>query len=330
MDFKDYYQVMGVDEQATAAEIKQAYRKLARKFHPDVSKESDAEARFKEVGEAYEVLGDSQKRAEYDRIRALRAAGGARSSAGDGMSEAEARRQFEDFFESIFGSGMAGQSAYRSADAHYREDPFRQDPHRETYSEGAFRRRGQDLHHRLALFLEEAAQGVQRTLKLEVPDVDSRGRLHSKTKTLNVKIPAGVTAGQRIRLAGQGEPGYGGAPDGDLFLEIELAPHPVFAVDGRDVLLTLPVTPWEAALGAKVAVPTLSGPVKLTIPAGSVTGKKLRLKGRGLGVKPSGDQIVSLQVTLPPRHSPEAESLYRQLAEEQASFNPRQPLEERL
>ncbi len=318
MDFKDYYKVMGVVEQATPADIKQAYRKLARKFHPDVSKEKDAEAQFQEVGEAYEVLSNAEKRAEYDQIRALRKAGGGRRNTGAGadMSDDEASRQFSDFFESIFGAGTAGRGGYRPTGDHN--------------SGTSFSHRGQDLHHRLALFLEEAVQGVQRTLKLEIPTANAQGRPHSKSKTLSVKIPAGVVPGQRIRLVGQGEPGYGGGATGDLFLEIELAPHPLFAVHGRDILLTLPVTPWEAALGARVEVPTATDPVDLTIPKGSVSGKKLRLKGRGLGLNPAGDLIVTLQVTLPAQHSTKTEALYRELAELEASFNPRKSLEKRL
>ena len=319
MDFKDYYKVMGVDEQASPTEIKQTYRKLARKFHPDVSKEPDAEAQFKDIGEAYAVLSDAEKRAEYDQIRALRAAGGRQrggAEAGADMSQEEASRRFSDFFESVFGTGGAGADGYGPSGAHDRAS--------------SFSHRGQDLHYRLALFLEEAVQGVQRTLTLEVPTVDAQGHLHAKTKTLNVKIPAGVVSGQHIRLAGQGAPGYGEGAAGDLFLEIELVPHPLFAVDGRDILLTLPVAPWEAALGAKVEVPTVTGAVRLTIPKDSVSGKKLRLKGRGLGRNPAGDLIVNVQITLPSRHSSKAETLYRELAEEEASFNPRKSLEKWL
>jgi curved DNA-binding protein len=317
MEFKDYYKVMGLPAEATPAEVKQAYRKLARKYHPDVSKEPDAEARFKDLGEAYEILSDDGKRAEYDQIRALHASGGRRRNAesGAGMGDDETSRQFSDFFESIFGAGGPGRG-YRAAGDHGRGTSFSQ--------------RGQDLHHRLALFLEEAAKGVQRTLKLEIPSADAHGRLRTSSKTLNVKIPPGVVSGQRIRLAGQGGPGYDGGEAGDLFLEIELAPHPLFAVAGRDILLNLPVTPWEAALGAKVEVPTLTGPVSLTIPKGSVGGKKLRLKGRGLGINPSGDLIVNLQVTLPAQHTAEADALYQKLSELEASFNPRTSLEKPL
>jgi curved DNA-binding protein len=318
MDFKDYYKVMGVAEKATQADIKLAYRKLARKFHPDVSKEPDAATRFKEIGEAYEVLRDAEKRAEYDQIRALRTARGRRRSGGSGagMSEEEANRQFNEFFESIFSTGGVGRDGRRSYKDYQWATPFSH--------------RGQDLNHRLVLFLEEMILGAQRSIKLEVPGNDAQGNIQTKTKILNVKIPAGVIPGQRIRLAGQGGAGYGEGAAGDLFLEIELAPHPLFAVDGLNLLLTLPVSPWEAALGASVEVPTVTGPVRLTIPKGSFTGKKLRVKGHGLGKKPAGDLIVNVQVTLPTHHSAKAEALYRELAEVEASFNPRKSLEKGL
>lgn len=316
MEFKDYYKILGVSDNADQADIKKAYRKLARKYHPDVSKEPDAEAKFKDVGEAYEVLGDPEKRAEYDQIRQLGARGHRRGAAGAGagagFSEDDLSRQFTDFFESIFG-GM-GAGGRRQAGPEWQQ---------------AFSRRGQDMHHKIALFLEEAVSGVQRQIRLQVPEVDAYGRTHHRTKTLNVKIPPGVVPGQRIRLAGQGGPGVGDGRPGDLFLEIELAPHPVFGVDGKDLLLTLPITPWEAALGAKVEAPTLSGRVNLTVPKGSSSGKRLRLKGKGLGRNPPGDLIVTLQVTVPARHSDEALALYRKLAQTEADFDPRKQLEAR-
>lgn len=315
MDFKDYYKVMGLAADASPADIKQAYRKLARKFHPDVSKEPNAGARFQEISEAYEVLSNPQKKSEYDQIRALKAAGGRGKRASMRSGDDEASRQFSDFFESVFGAGRAGGNGFRSAGDSSRG-------HASGY-------RGKDHRHRLTLQLEEAVKGVQRTLRLELPTTDSEGRRQSKHKTLNVKIPAGVVPMQQIRLTGQGEAGFGGAPNGDLLLEIALAPHPLFEVEGRNILLTLPVAPWEAALGAKLEVPTLTGPVNLTIPEGSVSGKKLRLKARGLGLEPKGDLIVTLQVALPQQHSSEAKALYRKLAELEASFNPRESLEKR-
>ncbi len=317
MEFKDYYKILGVNDKAEAADIKKAYRKLARKYHPDVSKETDAEAKFKEVGEAYEVLADPAKRAEYDQIRQL----GARSfrqdaagaSGGQTYNNEDLSRQFTDFFESIFG-GMGSGRRTQSGGADW---------------ETSFSQRGQDMHHKIALFLEEAVSGVQRHIKLQVPEVDAYGRMHRHSKTLNVKIPPGVIPGQRIRLAGQGGPGVGKGPAGDLFLEIELAPHPTFGVEGKDLLLTLPITPWEAALGAKVKVPTLAGQVQMTIPKGSASGKRMRLKGKGLGRNPAGDLLVTLQVTVPDQHSEEALTLYRKLAQLEAGFNPRKTLEAR-
>lgn len=320
MDFKDYYKVLGVSADADQAEIKKAYRKLARKYHPDVSKEKDTEERFKDISEAYEVLGDPKKRAEYDQIRAQRERGGFQRAASGGQHayrsqadmDEDISRQFRDFFESIFGGMGAGGARPRNADF-----------------SNQFSQRGQDMHHSISLTLEEAVKGVQRQLQLQIPTVDTQGRSQHRTKTLKVKIPPGVTPGQRIRLAGQGGPGLSGGQAGDLFLEIQLEPHPIFAVEGSNLLLTLPVTPWEAALGAKVTVPTLRGSVNLTIPEGSTSGKRLRLKGQGLGRQSVGDLLVTLQLTVPRRHSERALELYRQLAEAESDFNPRRNLEAR-
>lgn len=321
MEFKDYYSILGVEDTATDAEIKARYRKLARKYHPDVNKDADAEARFKEVGEAYEVLKDPEKRAEYDQLRRYGAAGpdgefrpppGWQSAAGfsgGGYTGADAQH-FSDFFESIFGAGAASTSRGRRR------------------GRAVFRRHGDDIHHRIALFLEEVQHGVQRQIHLTIPTVDASGRVVQREKTLSVKIPPGVMPGQRIRLAGQGEPGEGGAPAGDLFLEVEFAPHPRFSVDGRNIVLTLPLTAAEAALGTTVEVPTLSGNVKLKIPKNSTSGDKLRLRGKGLAGDPAngippGDQLVVLKVVLPKHHSEAAAALYRQLAEQEADFDPR-------
>ena len=320
MEFKDYYQILGVNESASADDIKKSYRKLARKYHPDVSKEADAEARFKEVGEAYEVLKDPEKRAEYDQLRKLGARGGdgnfrpppgwesAAGFGGGGYTEADARH-FSDFFEEIFG---------RSGQAHRDYGRGGQQRH--------FRMRGEDIHFRLALFLEEAYKGGERQIQFQVPEADEHGRMKYRQKTLNVKIPAGIGAGQHIRLKGQGAPGIGGGEAGDLFLEIELAPHPLYSVDGKDLTLTLPIAPWEAALGATVKVPTLDGTVNLKIPPNAQSGQKLRLKARGLPGKPAGDQYVVLQVVMPTDLNPKAKELFEQLATE-ASFNPREKLE---
>jgi curved DNA-binding protein len=317
MEFKDYYKILGVTDNADAAAIKTSYRKLARKYHPDVSKEANAEAQFKEIGEAYEVLKDPEKRAEYDQLRKL----GTQQADGDfkpppgwrsaadfsegGYTHADSQ-QFSDFFESIFGSSGNAHRAY-TANGQQRN----------------FRMRGQDIHHKLSIFLEEAQHGGQQQITLRIPESDEYGLVTHRDKTLNVKIPAGVASGQRIRLTGQGASGIGGGEPGDLFLEIEFAPHPHFSVEGKNLLLTLPITDWEAALGATVAVPTLSGKVNLKIPPGSSSGDKLRLKGKGLGSTSPGDQLVILKVVLPKHHDEVVQALYKQIAEHSAAFNPR-------
>ncbi|MBY6192495.1 DnaJ domain-containing protein [Marinobacter hydrocarbonoclasticus] len=317
MDFKDYYAVLGVSESATPEEIKKAYRKLARKYHPDVSKEADASDRFKDVGEAYEVLKDPEKRAEYDQLRkygtrddgSFQPPPGWQSASGfggGGYTEADAR-QFSDFFEEIFGGGRRGG---------FGGGGFRQ----------SMRMRGEDVHARLALFLEEAFNGCEKQVSFTVHEPDDQGRLIPRQKTLKVKIPAGMREGQHIRLKGQGAPGVGGGESGDLFIEVELAPHPHFSIEGRDVLVTVPISPWEAALGATVTVPTVSGKVKVKVPKGATSGRKLRLKGKGFPGKHPGDQIVVLQVAMPEQHTAEAEALYEKLAELEKGFNPRSKL----
>jgi len=319
MEFKDYYQILGVSEQADATEIKTSYRKLARKYHPDVSKEDNAEHKFKELGEAYEVLKDPEKRAEYDQLRqhgARQNDGSFRpppgwKSASDFSEGERGGAHFSDFFESIFGG--AGTA------------------HRSYSQEGGqrnFRMRGRDLHHKIAIFLEEAQHGGQHQISLRIPETDEYGLVSHRDKTLNIKIPAGITQGQNIRLTGQGAPGIGGAEAGDLYLEIEFAPHPHFSVEGKNIILNLPITPWEAALGATAEVPTLNGKVNLKIPKGSSSGDKLRIKGKGLTGQPAGDQLVILRITLPKQHSSEAEALYQQLAEQESTFNPRAALGE--
>jgi curved DNA-binding protein len=311
MDFKDYYATLDVSREASADEIKRAYRKLARKYHPDVSKEPDAEARFKEVGEAYEVLKDPEKRGAYDRLGADWKAGqefrpppgagfgGFRPAGGPGGGGAgEQFGGFSDFFETLFGGGMGGgQRGPQSF--HYRQ---------------AGPSRGEDQHARIQVALEDAFAGASRTLQLRAPD--------GGTRSIRVAIPRGVTEGQRIRLAGQGMPGFNGGSAGDLFLELSFEPHPMFEADGRNILLTLPVTPWEAALGETIGVPTLGGRVDLKIPAGSQSGRRLRLKGRGLPGKPAGDQIVTLRIETPPADSPEARQFYEEMRAT-LPFNPR-------
>lgn len=315
MEFKDYYDILGVDENAEPAAIKRAYRKLARQYHPDVSEAPDAERRFKEIGEAYEVLKDPQKRAEYDQLRrygAQTADGGFQPppdwEAPGGFEHAFSggdAQEFSDFFEAIFGRGGMGQrrSGSRSRG-------------------GGFGLRGEDLHHRLALFLEEAYSGAEKSINLRVPEVDGSGRVVQRDRTLNVKIPAGVVSGQKIRLRGQGGPGVGGGEPGDLYLEIAIAPHPHYKVEGKDIYGELPIAPWEAALGATVSVKTLGGSVNLKIPEGAQAGQKLRLKGRGLPGNPAGDHYVVLRLVMPRTLSPRARELFAELAKE-AHFDPR-------
>ncbi len=311
MEYKDYYKIMGLAKNATPDEIKRAYRKLARKYHPDVSKEPNAEAKFKELGEAYEVLKDPKKRAAYDQIGRNFQDGqpftpppeyqtGFDFGKGFGGSQGSG---FSDFFEALFGRAYA-QGA--GAGGYGRQ----------------FQVHGSDQHARILIDLVDAFQGGERLITLNMPQTDSQGRVIAKMRSLNIKIPKGIKAGQRIRLTGQGGPGMGGGSNGDLYLEVEFNPHRYFRAEGRDIHLELPVTPWEAALGASVAVPTLGGTVDLKIPAGSQTGKQLRLKGRGLPGVPAGDQYVTLKIVTPPAKTEQAKALYEQMAKEMP-MNPR-------
>jgi len=275
---------------------------MARKYHPDVSQEADAEERFKEVNEAYEVLKDPEKRQAYDALGSQWRRGEEFTpppgwEEGFQFHEGTAGHRFSDFFESLFGGGGFG---------------------------GSFASRFRDVHARLGISLEEAYHGTTRSISLEVPVADTHGRLRYERRTLRVSIPAGVTDGQQIRLAGQGGAGPGGRA-GDLYLQIRLLPHRLYRVEGRDIWLDLPVAPWELALGARVKVPTLGGVVELTIPPGSRNGRTLRLKGRGLPGHPPGDQYVRLQVVVPPAKTEAQRKLYQQMRREMA-FDPRSGL----
>ena len=313
MQFKDYYQVLGVSRDAAQDEIKRAYRKLARKFHPDVSREQDAEERFKEIGEAYEVLKDPEKRAAYDRLGHQWKAGQdfrppPEWDAGfefHGGFDHAAGSQFSDFFESLFGGAgpFAGAAQSRTAGR-------------------GFRARGEDHHAKILITLEDAYRGGKRSVRLQMPELDSQGHVTLRPRTLNVAIPKGIAAGQQIRLAGQGGAGVGGGPAGDLYLEVAFAAHKKFTAEGRDIYHLLPLAPWEAALGARVPVPTLGGTVELTIPPGSQSGQKLRLRGRGLPGQPPGDQYVELRLVTPPATDAESRGFYRRMAEHFA-FDPR-------
>ena len=311
MEFKDYYKVMGVARDATEAQIKQAYRKLARKYHPDVRKEKDAEARFKEVGEAYEVLKSPEKRAAYDQLGQGHAPGQEFRpppdwGSGFEFSGAGGRdSDYSDFFESLFGAqARSGSGGAR----------------------GAFHRgRGEDHHAKVLLDLDATLQGGSRQLTLRVPEVDADGRLVSKERVLKVQVPKGILPGQHIRLAGQGGRPSGEGTPGDLFIEVEFQPHPLYRIDGRDLYLDLPVAPWEAALGATVKTPTPTGTVDLKISPGKRAGSKLRLQGRGIPASPPGDFYVVLQIALPAADDDKAKAAYAALAAA-LPFNPRASL----
>lgn len=317
MEFKDYYKIMGVEADAPADEIKRAYRRLARKYHPDVSSEPDAENRFKEIGEAWEVLKDPEKRASYDQLRARGYQSGesfrpppdwqqefdfsdfADSMGGVGGQTDSGGAGFSDFFESLFGGGR-------------RRRP----------------QRGADVRARINIDLETAYAGGSRRITLERTERDRSGRTLHAPRTLDVQIPAGMSEGKQIRLAGKGDPGPGRSPAGDLYLEVHVLPHDLFEVDGRDVLLTLPISPWEAGLGAEIKVPTLAGRVNLQVPAGAASDQRLRLKGRGLPGKPPGDQYVRLKIVAPAAETVEQRHSYEKL-KKLFDFNPRAEMDRR-
>ena len=330
MEYRDYYQIMGVARTATADEIKKSYRRLARKFHPDVSKEKDAEKKFKEVQEAYEVLKDPEKRAAYDQLGSeykqgqqfrpppdfgsgIEFRGGPRQGQGRARTRSSAQAEepedvegYSDFFSSLFGargfaSGAAGGFGGQSA------------------------RAARDHHARVDIDLEEAYAGTTRTLELKRPEQNPDGTLDVKTHTVKVTIPPGVTEGQLIRLAGQGEQPTTGGKAGDLYLEVHMKPNRLFQLEGRDVTLTLPIAPWESALGATVTVPTLGGGVEMRIPANSQSGQKLRLRGRGLPGPTPGDQYIQLKIVVPPANTPEAQAVFEDM-KQKLNFNPRSEL----
>lgn len=312
MEFKDYYKVLGLQKTATADEVKKAYRKMARKYHPDVSKEPDAEAHMKEVNEANAVLSDTEKRAAYDQLgnryhngQAFRPPPDWNAGfeyTGSGIPGADPA-EFSDFFANLF-----GQAGYSSA------------------ARGG-KVRGEDHHAKVFIDLADTFHGATRVITLQAPQQDAQGHVTVKERVLNVKIPKGVKEGQHIRLASQGSPGFGGGTAGDLFLEIQFNQDALYRVDERDIYETLPVTPWEAALGAEIAVPTPIGNVQMKVPAGSQSGRKLRLKGRGIPGTIPGDLYVVLEVVIPPADTEKARQLYEAMAKE-LSFNPRKNIED--
>lgn len=312
MEFKDYYKTLDVSRDATAEEIKKSFRRLARKFHPDVSKETDAESKMKEVNEAYAVLSDPEKRAAYDQL----GQGGFQPGSdfqpppgwdsgfefsGRGFDGAQAA-DFSDFFAQLFGGKMGAGARHN----HHRM-------------------RGEDHHAKIMLELEDSYHGATRSLTLRMPKLDNQGRTVLAEHTLNVRIPKGVHAGQVIRLAGQGGPGHAGAASGDLFLEVHFNPHNRYRIENKDVYATLPIAPREAALGAMVKIPVPDGVVEVRVPENSQSGRKLRLKGRGIPAATPGDLYLVLEVVLPPAATEKAREFYQTMAQE-LEFNPRQNL----
>ncbi len=310
MEYQDYYKILGLERDATPDQIKQAYRKLARKYHPDVSKEPDAEKRFKEIGEAYAVLKDPEKKAAYDQM-------GSNWSGGQGFNPPpnwdsgyefrgngwgdSANPDHSEFFESIFGR-RAQQANQQSAQ---------------------FNIPGEDHHAKIEIDLVDSYLGAQRSIGLKMPALDDQGHLRMQERTLEVKIPKGIRSGQHLRLTGQGSPGFGNGKAGDLYLEIVIKPNALFRVDGKDVTVELNLTPWEAALGATVDLPTPTGKVELNIPANTMAGKKLRLKGKGIPSQEPGDLYAVIRLVTPPATTDLDKEAYQTMAKSFAAFNPR-------
>ncbi|HEX2583821.1 MAG TPA: DnaJ C-terminal domain-containing protein [Steroidobacteraceae bacterium] len=308
MQYKDYYSILGVNRDASADDIKKSYRKLARKYHPDVSKEKDAEQQMQEVNEAYAVLSDTEKRAAYDQLGRGYQGGqdfkpppdwdSGFEYSGRGANAAGAG-EFSDFFSQLFGNmGRGG------------------------FSGGEMRMRGEDHHAKVMLDIEDSFNGTTKQISLRTVSSDERGRPVVTPRNLNVKIPVGVAEGQTIRLAGQGSAGFGGGPAGDLLLEVQFHPHDKLHVTGRDLHMNLRVAPWEAALGCVLPIQLPSGEIKVRVPANAQSGQQLRVRGKGLPSTPPGDLLLDIQVILPPANTPEARQLYKTMSRDLA-FDPR-------
>ncbi|MBV7536094.1 DnaJ domain-containing protein [Duganella sp. sic0402] len=311
MEYKDYYLTLGVAKTASEDEIKKAYRKLVRKYHPDVSKEADAQQKTQDINEAYGVLGDAEKRAAYDEL-----------GRGHQYRAGQEFRPPPDWGRGFGGAGGPGAGhpggGFGGPDSDFFSDLFA------NFGGGARRRqapqRGDDSHASISIDLADTYHGATRTISLMVAERDAQDRIVTRERNLSVNIPKGVTAGQQLRLSGQGQPGAAGP--GDLYLEIQFRPNSRYRLDGRDVYQTVPVAPWELALGGEIEVSTPSGKVNVTVPAGSQSGRKLRLRGRGIPGKEAGDLYLLLEVVLPPADSEQARQLYQTMARELA-FNPR-------
>lgn len=311
MQFKDYYQILGVPRNATEEAIKKAYRRLARKYHPDVSKEPDAERRMQEINEANAVLSDPEKRAAYDQVgRGFQSGQEFQPPPGwDTGFEFTSKgfppqdmAGFSDFFSELFGRMGRGSQGFQA--------------------QSNFQARGEDHRAKVLLDLEDSFSGAVRQLTLRMPQFDAMGHVVVSARTLNVKIPKGVRPGQVIRLAGQGAAGFGKGKSGDLLLEVEFRPHDRFRIDGANLHMKLPVAPWEAALGDVISIPTPEGNIKVRIPAGAQSGHQLRVRGKGIPCNPPGDLLLEIEVVLPPADTPKAKQLYGTMARELA-FDPR-------
>ncbi len=327
MEFKDYYKILGVDKNASPDKIKREYRKLARKYHPDVSKESGADIKFKEIGEAYEVLSDPEKKKAYDEF-------------GENWQHADELRKQKQAYQN-FGSGGGGGFSHKdfagatgfdfgggfSESTHSGHSDFFESLFGSAYKKThraraqSFSQKGEDVHAKIRVPLEDAFFGATRNITFTLPTVTSGGRIENKNVTLKVKIPKGVKNGQKIRLAGQGGPGVAGGKPGDMYLEVEFEPHKYYRVDGADLYVDMPVAPWEAALGAKVKVPTPSGNVEMRIPPNTLRDKTLRLKGKGIPAKKPGDLYVVIDIVLPPADNEKSRKIYEEM--KNLNYNPR-------
>jgi curved DNA-binding protein len=322
--FRDYYEVLGVPRTSAQEEIKRSYRKLARKFHPDVNKAKDAEDRFKEINEAYEVLKDPEKRQKYDQLGQNWKAGQefrpppgwdvhydfGPGGASPGESQWGGGGDFSDFFEALFG-GQRFQRGQRAGAGRGRQGP-------------AWSQAGSDQEATLRISLEDAFRGATKPINLQSQVVTPEGQLSVQEKNYEVKIPAGIQSGQKIRLAGQGGEGTGGGPRGNLYLKVEIEPHPVYRINGRDLTMDLPIAPWEAVLGAEVQFATLAGAITLKVPAGSQSGQKLRLRGKGMPNPKGapGDLFALISIVIPKQPSERERELFEEL-QRVSSFHPR-------
>ena len=324
MKFRDYYETLGVARSATEAEIKAAYRKLARKYHPDVNKEVGAEDQFKEIGEAYAVLKDTEKRAAYDRF-------GANWKNGQDFTPPPNWNEGFEYSDNGFNTGHPGYGGgFEGDQSEFFESLFGRGQHRQGGRSGQSHQgmsfKGQDHHAKILIDLADAYNGAKRTIALHRPTQDASGHGSTQERKLDVSIPKGIKAGQNLRLSGQGSPGIGEGLAGDLYLEIDFHPSPIYRIDGKDVFIDIPLAPWEAALGTTVNVPTPAGStLELKIPAGTVAGRKLRLKGKGIPSAQPGDLYVVPTIALPTAETDAQKEAYQHL-EKAFDFNPRSHL----